>query len=119
MKIAPLFAATFKEDGMLALCGARSVTMVRLPDLERRPSAKKVSANAVSTAAWTHGDRLIASSVGPGRGLLLDFLGNRIATLKCHFDKLRRVWCVFWGDCPLINIVWRHLGWIFEHFTLR
>ena len=47
VKIAPIFDAVFKDDGMLAICGARTITMVGLPHLDRRPSAKRVSGTAV------------------------------------------------------------------------
>ncbi|MEZ4316866.1 MAG: WD40 repeat domain-containing protein [Myxococcota bacterium] len=81
VRLAPIFDARFKEDGMLALSGARTVTMVGLPHLERRPSAKKVSGTGVPAAVWLYGDRLVTASLDPARALLLDFLGNRLATL--------------------------------------
>lgn len=88
VKIAPLFDAVFKEDGMLALCGARTVTMVGLPHLQRRPSAKHVSGTGVPGAVWLPGDRLVTASLEPGRALMLDFMGNKLATLAAAGDMV-------------------------------
>ena len=91
----PILEALFKPDGLLALCGAKHVHMVGLPKLDDRPSSKRVSTIGVPGACWLHGDRLVTASYSPGRALLLDFMGNRLATLPATGDS---VWGVATND---------------------
>ncbi len=87
----PILAALFKADGLLALCGAKHVHMVGLPKLDDRPSSKRVATAGVPGACWLDGDRLVTASYSPGRALLLDFMGNRLATFSAPGDS---VWSV-------------------------
>lgn len=91
----PILEALFKADGLLALCGAKHVHMVGLPKLDDRPSSKRVSTIGVPGACWLHGDRLVTASYGTGRAMLLDFMGNRLATLPA---KGENVWGVATND---------------------